>query len=72
MDAARGAPVQWEGPWRLPTRSQQVEHQERRAEQAEQRLARSIRRLHGLREDAAAIAAALSVDVEQVRRVLSA
>ena len=73
--------------------AQQVEHQERRAEQAEQgqkraeqgqkqaehdrrqaeqRLTRAIRRLHGLGEDAEAIAAALSVDVEQVRRVLSA
>ncbi len=59
--------------------ARQVEHQERRAEQAEherqqaeQRLTRAIRRLHGLGEDAEAIAAALSVDVEQVRRVLSA
>jgi len=52
--------------------AQQVEHQERRAEQAEQRLARAIRRLHGFGEDAEAIAAALSVDVEQVRQVLSA
>ena len=66
--------------------AQQVEHQERRAaqereraqraeqgqKQAEQRLARAIRRLHGLGEDAEAIAAALSVDVEQVRQVLSA
>ncbi len=52
--------------------AQQAEHQERRAEQAEQRLARASRRLHGFGEDAEAIAAALSVDVEQVRRVLSA
>ena len=66
--------------------AQQVEHQERRAaqereraqraergqKQAEQRLARAIRRLHGLGEDAEAIAAALSVEVEQVRQVLSA
>ena len=48
---------------------QQAEHERR---QAEQRLTRAIRRLHGLGEDAEAIAAALSVDVEQVRRVLSA
>ena len=59
--------------------AQQVEHQERRtarererAQRAEQRLACAIRRLHGLGQDADAIAAALSVDVEQVRRVLSA
>ena len=58
---------------------QQVEHQERRAERAEQEqkraertLARAIRRLHGLGQDADAIAAALAVDVHQVRRVLSA
>ncbi len=54
--------------------ARQVEHQERRAEQAEQErqllLARAIRRLHGLGQDAEAIAAALSVDVERVRRVL--
>ena len=35
-------------------------------------LAQAIRRLHGLGQDADAIAAALSVDVEEVRRVLSA
>ena len=56
--------------------ARQVEHQERRAEQAEQErqllLARAIRRLHGLGQDAEAIAAALSVDVERVWRVLSA
>ena len=58
---------------------QQVEHQERRAERAEQEqkraeqtLARAIRRLHGLGQDADAIAAALAVDVHQVRRVPSA
>ena len=56
--------------------ARQVEHQERRAEQAEQErqllLARAIRRLHGLGQDAEAIAAALSVDVARVRDVLSA
>ena len=40
--------------------------------QAELRLARAIRRLHGLGQNADAIAAALSVDVGLVRRVLSA
>ena len=59
--------------------ARQVEHQEQRAEQerqraerAERRLAHAIRRLHGLGQDADAIAAALAVDVEQVRRVVSA
>ena len=59
--------------------AQQVEHHERRAKQerqraerAERRLAHAIRRMHGLGQDAEAIAAALAVDVEQVRRVLSA
>ena len=55
---------------------QQAERDRQQAEQgqkqAEQRLTRAIRRLHGLGEDAEAIAAALSVDVERVRRVLSA
>ena len=69
--------------------AQQVEHQERRAEQERQRaqraeraqqraeqerralLANAIRRLHGLGQDAEAISAALSVDVEEVRRALS-
>ena len=51
-------------------RGQEQAEQER--QQAELRLARAIRRLHGLGQDAEAIAAALSVDVEHVRRVLSA
>ena len=40
--------------------------------QRQLKLAQAIRRLHGLGQDADAIAAALSVDVEEVRRVLSA
>ena len=61
--------------------ARQVEHQERRAaqerarQQAEQErrllLAQAIRRLHGLGQDAEAIAAALAVDADEVRRVLS-
>ncbi len=57
-------------------RAQRAEQGQERAEQerqqAELRLARAIRRLHGLGQDAEAIAAALSVDVEHVLRVLSA
>ena len=34
-------------------------------------LAQAIRRLHGLGQDAEAIAAALIVDADEVRRVLS-
>ena len=59
--------------------ARQVEHQERRAERAEQgqrqaelQLARAIRHLHGLGQSADAIAATLAVEVEQVRRILSA
>ena len=66
--------------------AQQVEHHEQRAQRAEQRqkraeqerqqteqrLARAIRQLHGLGQNADAIAAALAVDVELVPRVLSA
>ena len=55
--------------------ARQVEHHERRAEQAEQArsllLAQAIRSLHVLGQDAAAIAAALAVDEDEVRRVLS-
>ena len=59
--------------------ARQVEHQERRAarerERAEQErrllLGQAIRRLHGLGQDAEAIAAALAVDADEVRRVLS-
>ncbi len=43
-----------------------------RAEQARRLLlAQAIRRLHGLGQDAEAIAAALAVDADEVRRVLS-
>ena len=52
-------------------RAQRAEQGQQRAEQerlqAEQRLERAIRRLHGLGQNTEAIAAALSVDVEQVR-----
>ncbi len=59
--------------------ARQVEHQERRAERAQQQaeqerrllLAQAIRRLHGLGQDAEAIAAALAVDADEVRRVPS-
>ena len=47
------------------------ERERRRAEQAEQALSRSIRHLHGLGQDADAIAGALSLDVDDVRRVLN-
>ena len=47
------------------------EHEKRRAERAEQALSRSIRHLHGLGQDADAIAGALSVDADEVRRVLA-
>ncbi len=62
--------------------ARQVEHHERRAEQAERAqqraeqerrllLTQAIRRLHGLGQDAEAIASALAVDADEVRRVLS-
>ena len=55
---------------------QQAEQGQQQAEQERQqtelRLARAIRRLHGLGQNADAIAAALAADVEHVRRVLSA
>ena len=58
---------------------QQAEQERRQAEQerrqAEQErrllLAQAIRRLHGLGQDAEAIAAALAVDADEVRRALS-
>ena len=60
---------------RAEQEQQRAEQDRQRAEQdrqrAELRLARAIRHLHGLGQDADAIAAALSVDVEQVRRALS-
>ena len=48
-------------------RAGQQAEQERRLPQAMQ----AIRRLHGLGQDAEAIAAALAVDADEVRRVLS-
>ena len=62
--------------------ARQAERHERRAEQAERAqeqaererrllLAQAIRRLHGLGQDAEAIAASLAADAEEVRRVLS-
>lgn len=47
------------------------ERERRRAERAEQAVSRSIRHLHGLGHDADAIAAALAVDADEVRRVLA-
>ncbi len=60
-------------------RAQQAEQAQQQAEQERQRaeqdrrllLAQAIRRLHGLGQDAEAIAAALAVDADEVRRVLS-
>ena len=48
------------------------ERERRRADQAEQALSRSIRQLRGLGQEPDAIAAALSLDVDEVRRVLDA
>ncbi len=58
---------------------QQAQQERQQAEQAQQQaeqerrllLAQAIRRLHGLGQDAEAIAAALAVDADEVRRVLS-
>ncbi len=58
---------------------QQAEQERRQVEQAQQQaeqerrllLAQAIRRLHGLGQDAEAIAAALAVDADEVRRALS-
>ena len=67
-------------------RAQRAEHAQQQAEQAQQQaeqerrqaeqerrllLAQAIRRLHGLGQDAEAIAAALAVDADEVRRALS-
>ncbi len=54
---------------------QRAQRAERAGQQAEQErrllLTQAIRRLHGLGQDAGAIAAALAVDADEVRRVLS-
>ncbi|MDE0449449.1 MAG: hypothetical protein OXH96_22505 [Spirochaetaceae bacterium] len=60
-------------------RAQRAEQAQQQAERAQQQaeqerrllLAQAIRRLHGLGQDAEAIAAALAVDADEVRRVLS-
>ena len=53
--------------------AEQARLQERQRAEQERRLllAQAIRRLHGLGQDAEAIAAALAVDTDEVRRVLS-
>ena len=53
--------------------AEQARLQERQRAEQERRLllAQAIRRLHGLGQDAEAIAAALAVDADEVRRVLS-
>ena len=53
--------------------AEQARLQERRQAEQERRLllAQAIRRLHGLGQDAEAIAAALAVDADEVRRALS-
>ena len=65
-----------QGQQRAEQGQQRAEQERQRAEQGQQRaelkLAQAIRGLHGLGQDAGAIAAALSVDVEEVRRRLSA
>ena len=48
------------------------ERESRRADRAERALSRSIRQLHGLGQEPDAIAAALSLDVDEVRRGLAA
>ncbi len=54
-------------------REQAAKERERAAkERAEQALSRSIRQLHGLGQEPDAIAAALSLDEDEVRRVLAA
>ena len=54
---------------------QRAQRAERAQQQAEQErrvlLAQAIRHLHGLGQDAEAIAAALAVDADEVRRLLS-
>ena len=60
-------------------RAQRAERAQQQADQAQRQaererrllLAQAIRRLHGLGQDAEAIAAALAVDVDEVRRLLS-
>ena len=47
------------------------ERERQRADRAERTLSRSIRHLHGLGQDAEAIAGALSIDADEVRRVLA-
>ena len=54
-------------------RERAAKERERAAkERAEQALSRSIRQLHGLGQEPDAIAAALSLDVDEVRPVLAA
>ncbi len=65
-----------QGQQRAEQRAQQAEQarqQERQRAEQERRLllAQAIRHLHGLGQDAEAIAAALAVDADEVRRVLS-
>ena len=48
------------------------ERERRRADRAEQALSRSIRQLRGLGQEPDAIAEALSIDVDEVRRLLAA
>ena len=49
----------------------QAEYERQRADLAEQALSRSIRHLHALGQQPDAIAAALSIDADKVRRVLA-
>ena len=48
------------------------ERESRRADRAERALSQAVRQLHGLGQKPDAIAAALSIDVDEVRRVLAA
>ena len=64
-----------QGQQRAEQERQQAEQERLQAQQerlqAERQLDRAIRRLHGLGQNTEAIAAALAVDAEQVRRILS-
>ena len=57
---------------RADREGQRADREGQRADRAEQALSRSIRQLHGLGQAPDAIAAALSIDMDEVRRVLAA
>ena len=57
---------------RAERETQRADRETQRAGRAEQALSRSIRQLRGLGQEPDAIAAALSIDMDEVRRVLAA